>query len=1078
MGSDVSRVRFDALRDHAAVVMQQGRVLLDADWNELVDIIARRLRANAVDLGSTGPRDGIAGVAVVPRTTPDAFLVEADDGDLTIGLGRMYVDGLVAENHGSPADGFDALLDGRVGDAPVSYAAQPYWPTPDPLPSSGTHLVYLDVWEREVTPLEAPDLVEQALGVDTTTRRQVVWQVRLLPVEDGTTVTCTTPDEDVPGWSSLIAPSAGRLTTGTVPVDDDVDACELPPTGGYRGPENQTYRVEVHTGGAAGTATFKWSRDNASVASRVVEVVSPTRVRPASLGKDGVLRFRTGDWVEITDDHRELDQQPGVLRLVTVHEDGTVTFDDALPTGLQLSTTDAAARNLRMRRWDQAGRVLFDDGTLHEDLDLTGTGAITVPAGGESVVLERGVTVTLTAAGGEFHSGDHWIFVARTADTSVEELVEAPPLGTHHHHARLAVVDLPDDEDDCRVLWPPEPADVTPVDSCGDCTVCVTPVSHATGTLTIQDAVDQVREQGGTVCLARGRYQLTSPVDLTGARSVRVTGTGPSTLLAVRDSAFVVDRAVAVTIEDLAVLGGAAAPLVDARATVGLTLQRLALVNAAALAGAAGGDLADAGGAASAAARLRMSGVGARAPAVALSRVALRPQLRDNLLVAPVGVAGAHRRADDEAVGNLLTIAGDVADNLMLCELAGVHAVGAVAFLGGTRVHDNLVMRGRAAGIATVGLLAPGAQVVIEDNTLHVDGVGIAVGTGAYTVRGNSVDGPTDPVRAGATGIAVAAPLTVQPVGPTRILDNHLRELSGAGIEVAAPVAHLDVRGNHVHRAGHGIRMVGAARADAVVVAHNHVVDVGADEEAEAAGPAVGIRVQGATTATVEGNVLDGIGTARPAADGATGIAVLACRQSHVAGNTVRRVGPIDDPPPARGVHVGALYERLRVSGNDVRRVEGEVDEAPATTWTGILVGVAAEAAAGAAATAEVTGKRGWLLTDEAAFVLDARGDAIVEANHATGSLEAPAMDVRARGDVTITGNQLTQPRDTGTPALHGGARTASVTGNRAVGGDPSVDLDVSPERVAVVANLTSGGIVVAGTSLGAPWDALNPGGI
>jgi len=40
--------------------------------------------------------------------------------------------------------------------------------------------VYLDVWNREVTPLERPDLVELALGVDTSTRRQTVWQVRIL----------------------------------------------------------------------------------------------------------------------------------------------------------------------------------------------------------------------------------------------------------------------------------------------------------------------------------------------------------------------------------------------------------------------------------------------------------------------------------------------------------------------------------------------------------------------------------------------------------------------------------------------------------------------------------------------------------------------------------------------------------------------------------------------------------------------------------------------------------------------------------------------------------------------------------
>ena len=34
MNGDISRDTFDARKRYAGVVMQQGRVLLDADWNE------------------------------------------------------------------------------------------------------------------------------------------------------------------------------------------------------------------------------------------------------------------------------------------------------------------------------------------------------------------------------------------------------------------------------------------------------------------------------------------------------------------------------------------------------------------------------------------------------------------------------------------------------------------------------------------------------------------------------------------------------------------------------------------------------------------------------------------------------------------------------------------------------------------------------------------------------------------------------------------------------------------------------------------------------------------------------------
>src|SRR5215213_5148676 len=310
MAADISRVRFDPLRDFAGVVLQQGRLLLDADFNELVAVLERRLRAETSDLTSFGPDPDLAGVAWVPRQTPDAFKITASSGAISIGRGRMYVDGLLAENHGVEVDGFDALLFERTGTVDTSYLAQPYWPTPDPFPTGGTFLAYLDVWRRELTYVEDPDLVEIAVGVDATARWQTAWQVRLVGVPSGTT--CTADDEKIPGWLDVIRPSDGRLTTHEVEIPPTDDPCELPPEGGYRGLENQTYRVEIHEGGQpGGAATFKWSRENASVAMPVVEMVSTTVLRLASIGRDDVLRISNDDWVEILDDRRELDGEPG-----------------------------------------------------------------------------------------------------------------------------------------------------------------------------------------------------------------------------------------------------------------------------------------------------------------------------------------------------------------------------------------------------------------------------------------------------------------------------------------------------------------------------------------------------------------------------------------------------------------------------------------------------------------------------------------------------------------------------------------------------------------------------------------------
>ena len=92
MSFDCSRFSFNAWHDFLGVVMQQGRVQLDADWNDFAAQLLRRIQSGTLDT---------FGQAVVPRVTPDGFRIEANGGALTIGVGRIYVDGLLAENHGA-----------------------------------------------------------------------------------------------------------------------------------------------------------------------------------------------------------------------------------------------------------------------------------------------------------------------------------------------------------------------------------------------------------------------------------------------------------------------------------------------------------------------------------------------------------------------------------------------------------------------------------------------------------------------------------------------------------------------------------------------------------------------------------------------------------------------------------------------------------------------------------------------------------------------------------------------------------------------------------------------------------------
>jgi len=540
MGGDYTRWTFDPEKDYSEVFKQQGRVDLDADWNEFVEMIYRRWRAETVD---------IIGRAVVPESTPDAFFITPSGPSMfTIGIGRMYVDGLLAECHGLTPIVFDPILGELDGTLPIPFNAQPYYPNPNPLPTPGpaVDLVYLDVWQREVIALQDLDIREKALGgPDTTTRVQTVWQVKILPNTGAHAC-----DDDIPAWDTLIAPSAGRLTTSTVVPAPSPDPCILSPTGGYRGLENRLYRVEVHTAGTVGGANpakFKWSRDNGSVVSGVNAISAPggpnSVLTLTSLGRDQVLRFKAGDWVEILDDRTEFSEndfdgtnfigRPGFLTQISTPPDEanrTIAVIPAIPAST-FDPTDPA-RHTRVRRWDQrftgAG----------SDVD-PGTGLITVSPG--PLDIEDGIQVSFSdePVGGLLHVGDYWLLAARTADGSVEALQKAPPNGILHHYARLGFMTWAAGGigtfHDCRNFWPPTCGDCN-----GSCTVTVGDGINSQGQFLndIQGAIDSLGDAGGIVCLGRGVFIVPRTIVINGAnvakgnkKNIIVRGMGWATKL-------------------------------------------------------------------------------------------------------------------------------------------------------------------------------------------------------------------------------------------------------------------------------------------------------------------------------------------------------------------------------------------------------------------------------------------------------------------------------------------------------------------------------------------------------------------
>lgn len=544
MAGDYSKNGFVPTRRVSAVLMQQGRVTLDSDQNEQALVVDRRIGNLARD---------VWGPAWVPAlTTPDAFKLTAIAGpDLAIGVGRLYAHGLAPE-----------VLPGEAW----TWRKQPFLPIEPTVPPAGPALAYLDVFEREITWVEAPELLEKALhGVDTATRRQVVWQVKL---HSASGAQCAT-DLD-----ALFPPSRGRLTTDATGTPKSDDPCILPPTGGYRGLENRLYRVQVHVAGPPGTAKFKWSRENASVVSPVEAIAASgtkSQVQVTRIGRDAVLRFKIGDWVEVVDDRRDLTGLAGDMAQIETIDEATRTIflDRVVPASgaLPFGTTpdEHKAWHTKLIRWDQSA-------ALGNTLDASGL----MTAGAFPLALEDGVQVGFTGepgTDGAMKVGDHWSFAARTVDGSVQKLAAAPPYGTRHVYVPLAEVTVGTGGmvvgKDCRNPVPPTGGgggggEERP--SCECCTICVGKGGHVDDLAAALAALPGLAPDPSTpvrICLLPGDHAIPGGLSVN-RENTRIVGCFPRSRLNVEGEGLLFE-ADATGIEEVVIAGEARGGAVSLR---------------------------------------------------------------------------------------------------------------------------------------------------------------------------------------------------------------------------------------------------------------------------------------------------------------------------------------------------------------------------------------------------------------------------------------------------------------------------------------------------------------------------------
>jgi len=151
-------------RHYVGVRMQQGVPLLDSDWNELEDIRRYDVQLSLRHFYGDGIPLGNNGFQIGPVTTDNNFKIE---NGIALVAGMLVVNASPALTYGDQAVSLAFSL--------PSLSA--------PLTGIRTDLVYLDVWEEQVTTSSASRgderLTNLAIGVETCTRIERRWVVRV-----------------------------------------------------------------------------------------------------------------------------------------------------------------------------------------------------------------------------------------------------------------------------------------------------------------------------------------------------------------------------------------------------------------------------------------------------------------------------------------------------------------------------------------------------------------------------------------------------------------------------------------------------------------------------------------------------------------------------------------------------------------------------------------------------------------------------------------------------------------------------------------------------------------------------------
>jgi hypothetical protein len=181
---------FDPLRSYIGVRLQQGVPLVDADWNEAHDVRKFEVQAFLKWFVGNGVPEGNDGFRIAGLTSAEVGNFVIQQGVSAAPAGTSHVEQGLRHVGRCLVDGMDVLIAADInfrtqplhvsqGGSATTLASLLGVPTIVEMPNdTGIVVVYLDVWERLVTPVEEPGLVHSGLGVESCARLKCEWVVR------------------------------------------------------------------------------------------------------------------------------------------------------------------------------------------------------------------------------------------------------------------------------------------------------------------------------------------------------------------------------------------------------------------------------------------------------------------------------------------------------------------------------------------------------------------------------------------------------------------------------------------------------------------------------------------------------------------------------------------------------------------------------------------------------------------------------------------------------------------------------------------------------------------------------------